>query len=142
MPRSMLAVLPLQVFVLVGCGGGSEFDLVPVSGKVTLNDQPLANATVNFIPESSTEDGLAPSSFGRTNEAGEFTLRTLVDDRAGAMVGKHKVRITLAEDEESDSDIVDTSKKKSIPARYNVETELTFDVVPGGTDGANFDLEP
>src|SRR5437764_310704 len=75
----------------LGCGSRQ---FVPVSGKVTLNGKPLANALVSFnrVPEEgSIESG--PSSVGTTNQNGEYTLRVTLK-QVGALVGKHRVAIT------------------------------------------------
>ena len=54
---------------LSGCGDTSG--LVPVTGTVTLDDQPLANALVTFYPEGDTA-GLG--GFGMTGPDGKYTL--------------------------------------------------------------------
>src|SRR5262245_3726367 len=79
---------------LVLAPGCSASKFAPVSGKVTMNGKPLANATVAFNPipaEGSIESG--PTSVGTTNQSGEFTLRATLK-QTGAMVGKHRVTIS------------------------------------------------
>lgn len=72
-----------------GCGGGPAApDLAPVSGTVTLNNAPLPDATVTFMPEK------GPVAIGVTNMNGEYSLRTGVND--GAVLGKHRVTVALA----------------------------------------------
>ena len=53
----------------------------PVSGRVTLDDQPLANAVVLFEPiTGNTNPGMG--SVGRTDSDGRFVLRQIQPDRA------------------------------------------------------------
>ena len=81
-----LVVLGLVCVGLVGCGGAGGPKLTPVKGKVTLDGQPLAGATVNFMPET------GPVALGVTDAGGNYTLNTV--GRAGAVEGKHRVGIT------------------------------------------------
>ena len=62
----------------------------------------------------------------------------------GALIGKHKVSITGYEGDDavpsSGSDMA--FHKRIVPDEFNVTSKLTFDVPPGGTIEANFDLLP
>ena len=131
---------------LTGCGGGPKF--AAVSGRVTLNDRPLEGFQVDFQPMSSTKEGVGPGSSGITDKDGRFTLHSQLDkSQAGAVVGKHQVRIWAPEgSQDRDADAVTTGKGKNagrplIPGRYHVESELTFEVPAGGTDKADFALK-
>lgn len=77
---------------LSGCGGSTSADLpdlVPVEGRVTMNGEPLAGATVTFKPQVSGVN----SSVGVTDDDGRYKLRYSRD--AGAVVGTHKVTVSL-----------------------------------------------
>src|SRR5262249_10656345 len=132
-------VLGLAVIWAVGCGDSNKF--VPVSGKVTLNGSPLAHATVSFQPfakPGSIEAG--EGSTGKTNEKGEFTL-TSSTGKSGALVGKHRVSISALDPQIGEHDTRPPRggwpKADKVPSRYNAKTELTFDVLPGGTNKAD-----
>ena len=137
----MRFVLGLALLSAVGCGG-SSYRFAPVSGKITLDGKPLAGASVNFQPIAvGSETG--PGSAGKTNEKGEYTL-TSSKGKNGAQVGKHQVSISLLNAQVGDRDerpprggwpLAD-----KLPAKYNVNSELSFVVPPGGSDQANFDL--
>ena len=123
----------------LGCGSGK---FAPVSGTVTMNGKPLAGALVMFSPiakEGSIDAGYG--SGGKTNEKGEYTL-TSVTGRTGAVVGKHRVSVSLmgqstgTGDEWRPGTLVN-----QIPVRYNGKTELTYEVPAGGTDKADFALK-
>lgn len=130
---------------LTGCGGGPKF--AAVSGRVTLNDQPLDGFTVDFQPISTGKDAPGPGSTATTDKDGRYTLRSQLDkSQAGAVVGKHQVRVWAPEgSQDRDADGADKKGKKSdrplIPGRYHVNSELTFDVPPEGTDKADFALK-
>jgi hypothetical protein len=126
--------------VVLGC----EHKFVPVSGKVTLNGKPLANATVSFQPmaaKGSVEAG--PGSQGKTNAEGGYSLQASTG-RNGALVGEHRVIITALAQQVGDSDERPPRGgwplKDKVPARYNANSKETFTVPPGGTDQADFDL--
>jgi hypothetical protein len=98
-------------------------------------------------------------SFAITNENGEFKLEASTPTpMSGAVVGKHQVRIAFppnaleaggqgGEDTDSDAATPGAGKgrpklpRQPIPAKYNSETTLTFEVPAGGTSAAHFSLE-
>lgn len=76
-----------------GCGQDRDPtlpDLVPVSGAVSLDGNPLANASVYFKPVGTT---MGTGSTAITDEAGKYRLSTL-HDGVGAPVGEYQVVIT------------------------------------------------
>ena len=127
-----------------GCGGTQK--IANVSGKVTLDGKPLANATVTFQPfppEGSIEAGEA--SIGKTNEKGEFTLTTLSGSK-GAKVGKHHVLISSqfskAPEDYSRPRRGGPEQDDKVPSRYGMgqKDEIIFEVPSRGTDKADFPL--
>ena len=113
-----VAAMIAVVFLLAGCGGGGETpDLGEVYGKVTLDDEPLAGALVTFQPESGR-----PST-AETDENGEYTL-SYSSTHAGAKVGQHSVRITKI-DVSGTTEEGEPIEKEIVPAKYNVDSELT-----------------
>jgi len=138
MSRSVCILVLGFLSLVVGCGGGDSI-VVPVSGVVTFNDEPLEGATVTFLPMN-TKAMEAPSSFAKTDEDGRFELQTAAGE-SGAMTGKHKVKITKTTGDEDEEDDSVLEFEHLLPVKYNQETELTFDVPKEGTDEANFDLK-
>jgi hypothetical protein len=122
-----------------GCGGKGP-TIAPVSGLVTMNGQPLANATVTFQPMRSQDKDPGPGSYGKTDLNGRFTLRLVGSDRPGAVVGKHRVAITSGAAADTTNDRAPATKE-GIPARYNTKSRLETEVGPGGTEEANFPLK-
>jgi hypothetical protein len=121
--------------IIAACGCGSGTRTVPVSGQVKLDKQPLAGAHVTFRPDSK-EINPGPASYGTTDAEGRFVLRTM-DGHDGAVVGPHKVRISLpVKTPGTDPDAPAANK---VPAKYSGgNTVLTFTVPEGGTTEANF----
>jgi hypothetical protein len=136
-------LLVVAVGLVLGCGSKK---FVPVSGRVTLNGTPLANATVAFQPSGEGKPlETAPGSSGKTNENGEYTLMTSTGQK-GAAVGKHQVLIS-ALDAKSEEDARRPRRggprlADKVPSRYGMrgKDELTFVVPPEGTDKADFPL--
>ena len=138
-----LVVCIAAILALSGCGG-QQFDTGTVSGTVTLDGQPLANASVQFTPTGVQNfDTPAPGSYGRTNANGEYSLKVITTDAEGALVGMHRVSITLDEEESEDPekmDLIDDSGNR-IPAKYNSQSQLTYEVKAGENKDVNFDLQ-
>jgi len=88
--RLVVGVALAAVFLaLAGCGDGGP-KIVPVSGTVTIDGQPLAYGHVQVIP-----DGWRPAS-GRIGGDGHFTLTTTVAND-GCAVGTHPVAVLAGE---------------------------------------------
>jgi len=134
--RSILA--SFLVIGAAGCGGGEGYSTAPVSGSVTLNGAPLANAMVRFQPSAKGNPG--PASVGETDDQGMFTL-AFNDGKEGAVVGPHKVFISTRRmqpaAENSDTEIEVATEQ--VPANYRTDPP-TFTVPKGGTDSAKFEL--
>jgi hypothetical protein len=153
---------------LAGCRS-EHFVLAPVSGQVLVDGQPVAGLRVAFEPiGSASNPAPGPESIGVTDDEGRFQVATLAESpRRGAVVGKCRVRIwtlpanqedALFDDRNPNYDPVKeiavlkeqirsragTKKVQrptgALPLRYNDQTELSFEVPPGGTDQADFSL--
>jgi hypothetical protein len=102
---------------------------------------------VVFLPKA-TSDNPNPgrSSAGETNDKGEFVLKT--DDlKNGAVVGKHLVKISTRGPVMQYDPAVGSPdsapakvKRDLVPAEWNTMSNKEFEVPPGGTDKANFDI--
>src|SRR5262249_26982426 len=131
-----VSVFALTALLAAGCNSGAK--IVPVSGTVTLDGKPLVNAHVAFQPiASGVRKGGSVGSYAVTEEGGRFTLRSFTDDQPGAAVGKHRVEIDLKV-ESDDAPRGNKPPPKHLPARYNRDTELEYEVPPGGATAANF----
>jgi hypothetical protein len=137
----------LVLVVVFGCSS-QPYQVAQVSGRVTLDGKPLPKASVTFVPMASKDNQApGPTAAGLTDADGRFKVE--VDSRdprkAGAVVGKCRIYITTvigdapADDRDAGGPVKRIRDK--VPERYNMKTELVFDVPAGGTDQANFDLK-
>ena len=127
--------------------GCSSSKYVPVSGVVKVDGKPYGKAAVSFQPKG-TQDNPNPGrgSSAYTDENGRFVLFS--DENEGAVVGKHLVRITTRANELKYEEGVGSADDarvirpaEPIPPEWNAESQKEFEVPPGGTDQANFDIE-
>jgi hypothetical protein len=173
-PAIFLAAHVLAMFglvVLSGCGKkGADYaslNLARVTGKITLNREPLVGATVIFEAEEGRY------SYGTTDDYGRYTLM-YNSEQAGVQAGKKNVRISMiainesadevdadasevdesygeegdderADDERADDERADnvgtaTEVRLKIPARYNTATTLQAVVEAGKSQQFNYDL--
>lgn len=120
-----IALVAMASFV--GCGAGGP-SLGAVTGKVTLDGQPLPGAVVTFDP------GTSRPSIGTTGPDGSYKLN-FTPEREGAVLGSHVVRISTAVVEGEGV----TAPKETVPANYNADSELSAEV-KSGSNTHNFDL--
>ena len=112
------------------CGCGSEFELAPAKGKVTYQGKALEFGSVVFQPEK------GPPARGTIASDGTFVLQT--DGKNGAVVGKHKVRVTCNENQRpgytAPKDEEPGVGKSLIPKKYaRAQTSgITKEVTAGG----------
>jgi hypothetical protein len=116
--------------VIVGRG-----DLPPlgrVAGKVTLDGQPLAGATIRFVPLDQQGKGDrkgASVAMGLTDDNGQYSL-IYVKDIPGAAVGNNRVEIEAK----------DRNGAERIQPENNARSTLFRDVASGKNE-FNFDLQ-
>jgi hypothetical protein len=141
----MLIFLGICLLFQSGCGGsGDQPELGLVTGTITLNGKPLSGIAVVFQPDSGRP------SRGMTDAEGKYEL-TYIRQTRGAKIGSNRVEIAPSEDGEAaeaenqdDENQSPTKRPKSgkptIPARYNVRSELKVDV-KSGSNTFDFKLE-
>jgi hypothetical protein len=110
---------------------------------VTLDGEPVTDGLVTFTPEAGGR-----GSTGKTDENGKYELSFV--EGPGALVGTHKVSVTTITEVEAAAEMSSDSEAyekqamgggaadyenavtaEPIPAKYNTETTLTFDVKAG-----------
>src|SRR5688572_22396068 len=97
-----LSLLAAVAVLSAGCSS-EPYKTAPVSGRVTLNGQPLASAAVLFQPVATEgNNNPGPGSYGVTDADGRYTLVLVGKETKGAVVAKHKVRIAAHDETPSD----------------------------------------
>jgi hypothetical protein len=136
-PVSSHSLIALIVWIAGAATVGCHSDVVPVSGRVTLNGKPLAGADVIFQPRGNSKEPrpAGTGSTGHTDEEGRFSLRMVEPNKAGAVVGDHVVTIATS----TDAPATATVKGSPIPHVWR-DGSRQFRVPPGGTTKANFDI--
>lgn len=161
--QALLILVALTLTIpMIGCGGGKPYKLATVSGTVTLDGEPVANAEVYFEPQPVDDNiNVGPSSIGTTDSQGKFTLTTRFKEE-GAVVGPHKVFIQYAgfdpeaedaakaamqeakQDKEDEggakSDLSAAKKQKKIPLKYSDEGDGMDATVESGDNNFDFPL--
>lgn len=129
--------------LFTGCGGGPPTE--HVSGKITYNGTPVADAQVGFVPDGGDES-VKPAR-GQTDANGEYTLRTYVNpgqDVSGAMVGRYKVTVVKGLSQKQVIEYDDLNNQTDqLPAAYADATKTTLDaeVTASGANEFDFTLE-
>lgn len=126
------SLLGLMVVLCVGCGGPAD-GMSTVSGTVTLDGQPLADAVVEYSP---LEPGMRPA-YGKTDSSGHYTVMT-TRSQEGAMPGEYEVRIRTGDITSEDG--VQVNIPEVVPKNYNDETELK-QTVEAGSNTHDYALE-
>lgn len=126
-PLRLTPVLFGAALAFVGCSR-SEVDLGQVHGAVTMNGEPLANATILFEPV-----GGGRTAIGMTDDQGAYSLEYSAT-ASGALVGPVKIQISTLNPDDP------RNFPETVPARYNAQTELTAEIKKGRQE-LNFDLQ-
>ncbi|HUT91177.1 MAG TPA: hypothetical protein VMY37_16870 [Thermoguttaceae bacterium] len=130
--RSITTLLTLlATMTILGCGP-SGLDVLPVSGKVTFDGEPIPEGRIQFR----AVDGDKRAFSGQITN-GQYELET--------MPGKMTVEVTASriipgQFDESNPDEKVPVGEMYIPARYNSQTELTAEVPAGGIKQLDFAL--
>jgi hypothetical protein len=128
-------IAALAAALLLACVGcGQKINAVPVSGRVTLRGQPVADVALNFAPLTGNEQAYA--AYGKTDSDGRYTLRLVENDLPGATAGQN--RVTLNESTgapENDGGGPAVTFKLPFKAR---DGTMSFEVPAAGTDKADF----
>src|SRR5262249_24487766 len=117
---------------IAGCSGTVDGrpKVVPVSGRVLFNGQPLEGAHVTF-----TNPAAKRSAYGQTDSDGRFTLTTF-ERNDGAVPGKQQVSVTKVKWTKQHDPNVDrttiTNPKAGAPERRWVIPERYGDVATSG----------
>ena len=127
-PKQILPLLALAgLTALVGCGDGRP-PRVPVSGRVTIDGQPVTKGFVQIIPKD------ARAAQAPLDAEGRFRLETF-DPEDGCVVGKHQVAVI------SNEPLSTTKIRWLVPQKYRrPETSGLWVEIAGPTDNLEIPL--
>lgn len=149
-----IGVCVLTAVIVVGCGPRSPFPTQPIEGTVTLDGQPLDDASIALSPVADETPDAKPA-FGQSDAQGKFKITAANGglEGKGTAVGKYVVCVTkevgtthLTDEqikELNDKGIpVQLVFKSVVPKKYTspATTDLAFEVVKG-KNVLNIDLK-
>ena len=108
--------------------------LQEVTGRITLDGKPLADATVTYI----SDDERREFFLARTDAEGRYRLQP-DGSRSGALAGRYVVRVTTFRQADDRVDPPIPGVAERVPERYNLASELRAEVGPG-VNQRSFDL--
>jgi hypothetical protein len=112
----------------IGCAKATGPSKVPVAGTVSLDGKPLPTGTIYFKTVATGDIDAFPI------KDGQFQGQTLA--------GLRRVEVSVLATKTMElNGMKNEVKVDSIPARYNVNSELTATVDPAGTKTLSFDLK-
>jgi len=138
----LLLLAAIAGALAVGCEKYEGPPLFPVSGTVTLDGKPLANAGVMFLPRGETRGN---ACLGITDASGKYSLRAEQGGGAGCQEGEFAVTISKMKDPPPGAGgaaAAEAGTEETLPAKYwdSAQTVLSANVPTGGTT-VDFQLE-
>lgn len=129
-----IAFAALFTATFVGCGGSNLPDTAEVTGVVTVDGEPVENASVMFAPVEAGRPAV-----GSTDAQGHYTLM-FTSELRGAPIGENKIFLSTASKEKKadDGTIIQEARPELIPAEFT-DGSQTRDVKPG-QNVINFEL--
>ena len=133
------SLLVLASVLAAGCGPG--YPIVTASGTITLDGEPLTNATIITQPIGSKENTTpGPGSIAETDENGFFELAFQHEDRMGAVPGKSRIKIVENGTKRASADDTAEVVRSTVPLDYQ-EGKAEYEIPAEGTDAMDFALE-
>ena len=117
--------------LLLGCGSSNT---QATTGTVTLDGEPLPDSEIIFTPEGGGRPAVA-----MTDASGNFELIYTVGQE-GAPPGKYVARVQTSTTI-YDADGEETIVEEKVPAKYNRNSTLTFEVKQGAANHFDIELE-
>ena len=134
----------VMIALLAAPGCGSKYKVVPVSGTITLNGEPLPDVTILTQPvsKSAENNSPGPGSYGKTDADGRFTLELQNEPTPGAVPGKCVITVVeKAHSQDPSSDEVTRADRRTrIPPEFR-ENRVTYDIPPEGTDAMDINID-
>ncbi len=136
-PHCAAAFAAMLAVALPSCGGPSgEVTVYPVKGRVVYKGKPLSEALVVLHPVEPIKENAPPLPSGRTDEQGNFQLRTYFGTD-GAPAGSYRVAISMAKPFQENTTLstkyVKPAEQVKLDTRYNdpAGSGLKVEIKPG-----------
>jgi uncharacterized membrane protein len=145
----LVSAVVLNLFLLAGCGQSGTIKTDVVTGKITLDGQPLPDANINFTPLN----GGGNAAYSITDEKGVYELQTSQGKaNAGTTPGEYLVTIHKSvfeptgkkiKDSETEELMDELKSRELVPDIYTnpKKSKLNVVVVAGQTNTFDFDLK-
>jgi len=133
----------LVVGLAAGCGGGSGTEgLVPVSGTISVDDQPTGNVVVAFVPQGTTG---GHGGTGTTDATGRYEIVPPHGSAKALAPGQYKVTLSRRLNPDGSppdpkTPPIESNARETLPTKYTdkEKTELTANLSAG--DKRSFDF--
>jgi len=136
--------LVLFAGICLGCGKAPSFQVAPVSGRITLDGEPLEGGTVTFVPDKRRKTS-GPIGVGQIQPDGTYQIVTDPGGLAlrGAVVGFHKIRVVYAPWETVDGKWTKPDADTDFPRQFLSEetSGLDAEVLADIANAIDLDLE-
>jgi len=134
-PQAFRLFVCLLMLICSACSSKNRDlpELSDVTGTVTLNGEPLADAVISFDPLSASSKSQSRTSTAATDTEGKYSL--MYDkETPGAIPGDHLVRISKLDSG------ANGAGNELLPIRYNEMTTLKATITSEGPNQIDFDL--
>jgi hypothetical protein len=118
-----------------GCDSDGLGSLQKVTGKVTVDGNPLTLGSVRFVPDKTKGNTSPTESVGEIKSDGTYTLTT--NGKTGVPAGWYKVTVTAAEPVDSSkpfSGKVLVAPKYNVPETSGIDKEVKSSAAAGAYD--------
>jgi hypothetical protein len=134
-------VLAVGLMFLVGCGKGGPplpSGIVPVTGTVTLDGEPVSGAIVSFVPVQIAGGGGAGlgAASGMTDSTGKYTLVGYEGRATGTLPGSYRVKISrltradgsivIPGPDDSPMQLLTSGAREQLPEKYSSDIRTTL----------------
>lgn len=144
---SSVPSIGILLVTIAGCGQVDSLkvpDLYPVTGKVTLDGEPLVGATLSFLPK---DDTVGQVVTGTSTEGGNYSL-VYSNGEPGCPAGQYQVyisKLTMPDGSPipEGKTAADVGAVDAVPARYRSMDNIGGSIMipAGGKTDLNFELK-
>jgi hypothetical protein len=128
-------VLVLVAVVVAGCGGPARPVMVPVSGAVQYDGQPVAEGSVTFVaPDGSSVPNVLTIADGR------YAGQVVAGEKRLEVRGLRRAKVPAAAAGGPGSED-GTTLENYIPAAYNDQSTLVREIMPPGPTVIDLELD-